>query len=57
MNHKIASLTYLPKVFWTRINTLLDCPETVASKKENLTDNPEIRKTLVELAFFPEILN
>ncbi len=51
------TLKILPKKFWKRINVLLVTPETRASSKEILEDNPEIRKTLVDLVFFPENLN
>ncbi len=57
MNYKVTTLQFLPKKFWKRISLLLVTPETKASPKETLEDNPEIRKTLVDLAFFPETLN
>ena len=54
-NMKLINM--LPRIFWVRINNLLNCPEVTSTHKGDLKDNPEIRKTLVDLIFFPETLN
>jgi hypothetical protein len=54
-NMKLINM--LPRKFWVRINNLLNCPEVKSTHKGDLQDNPEIRKTLVDLIFFPETLN
>lgn len=47
----------LPRKFWLRIHNLLLCEERVSNNTNDLMDNPDIRKTLVDLVFFPEVLN
>jgi hypothetical protein len=58
MNDKrIDTTLFLPKKFWVRIHRLLKCEERSSIDEKDLKHNPEIRKTLVDLVFFPEVLN
>jgi len=58
MNHNNENTTdVLPRKFWLRINNLLACEERTSTNEKDLKDNPDIRKTLVDLVFFPEVLN
>ena len=58
MNKKRPEIeTFLPKKFWLRIHNLLSCNERSTKSKTELKDNPEIRKVLIDLIFFPEVLN
>ena len=55
--NNMKTMSILPRKFWVRINSLLECDEIKSTNKEDLKDNPEIRKTLVDLVFFDEVRN
>lgn len=54
---KINANTVLPRKFWVRIHNLLLCEERASVDTNDLKDNPDIRKTLIDLVFFPEVFN
>jgi hypothetical protein len=53
----MKTMVFLPRKFWVRINGLLHREEVKCTHQDDLKDNPEIRKTLVDLVFFDEVLN
>lgn len=55
--NNMKTMVFLPRKFWVRINGLLHREEVKCTHQDDLKDNPEIRKTLVDLVFFDEVLN